>query len=108
MWQRDRKNYHLILNSYAVTPDGYLIEMACGAQRQQRKSRQTTLAPYLEHCPICDGIWRIVFTSVEDAKSTVRSTSDMKVLKRSLALTNSATLKKMINARIKKLEKVGA
>jgi len=108
MWQKDRKNYHLILNSNAVVLEGELIEMACGIQRHPNKSRQVVITPTWEHCPICDGIWHIVFTSVADARDRVKTTTNVKVLSRALELASQVTLRKMIEARIRKLQKGGA
>lgn len=110
MWQRSRGKYHLLLNFSADVGDGRFLQSACGDQIQVNKKNQMAyIWSYTERsCPICIGVWHICFTSVADAKPTIAKETNMKVLRRALELAKQSTLRKAIEVRIKKLEKVGA
>ncbi len=109
MWQRSRGKFHLLLHFSPDVADGRFLQSACGDQIQVRRKNQETFVVNPEkQCPICAGVWHIVFTSVADAKTTVQSARNAKMLKRALELASQATLRKMIEVRIKKLQKGGA
>jgi len=109
MWQRSRGKFHLLLHFSRDVADGRFLLSACGDQIQVRQKNQETFVVNPEkQCPICAGVWHISFTSVADAKTTVQKETNMKVLKRALELASQATLRRMLEARIRKLQKGGA
>ncbi len=109
MWQRSRGKYHLLLNFSADVYDGRFLQSACGDQIQvNKKNQQAFIWSYEKTCKVCTGVWHICFTSVADAKPTIAKETNMKVLRRALELAKQSTLRKAIEVRIKKLEKVGA
>lgn len=109
MWQRSRGKFHLLLNFSVDVADGRFLQSACGDQIQVRRMNQETFVFNSEkQCAICAGVWHICFTSVADAKTSVQGETNVKMLKRALELASQATLRKMIEARIKKLQKGSA
>lgn len=109
MWQRSRGTHHLLLNFSADVNDGQFVQSACGAQVQVNKNNQKAfVSSYEKTCKVCTGVWHICFTSVADAKPTIAKETNMKVLTRALDLAKQSTLRKAIEARIKKLQKGGA
>lgn len=109
MWQRSRGKFHLLLHFSADVADGRFLQSACGDQIQVNKKNQEAFVFNSEkQCAIYAGVWHISFTSVADAKTAVQNQTNLKVLNRALELARQATLRKMLEARIKKLEKGGA
>jgi hypothetical protein len=108
MWQKEKGKLHLLLNHSSAVLDGRFFQTACGELVQSRKDKQKLFPDHIaDCCVVCTGVWRLTFTSVDDAKGTLRLTTNLTVLRRSLEITTSVTLKKMLQARIHKLEKVG-
>ena len=105
MWQKDKGEYHLLLNYSSETQDGSFRATACEGLIQSKKKNQSLFPLHGEGCVICEGVWRLVFTSVDDAKTTLKHTENLTVMRRALELTKSVTLKKAIEARVRKLEK---
>ena len=108
MWQKNEGKLHLLLNHRSDVAEGRYLQTACGDQGQVRKDKQQLFPAHIaDCCVVCTGVWRLVCTSVDDAKGTLSYTTNMTVLRKSLEITTSVTLKKMLQARIRKLEKVG-
>jgi len=109
MWQRSRGSFHLLLRYSSVDlRDGQFLQSACGDQIQVNRKNQKNFVEYFEKsCPVCNGVWRICFTSVSDAKHTISKETNIKVLNRALELASQKTLRKAIEVRIKKLQKGG-
>lgn len=108
MWQKVNGKYHLLLNGEGVE-DGRMLQTACENIVDVRHKNQV---PYVSYggkmCEICKGVWHIVFTSVSDAKTSLRDQTNKQVIHRCLELTTSITLKKSLEARLRKLERQGA
>jgi len=104
MWQKYKGQWHLLLNHSSDMQDGRFLETACGDQIQSKRKNQNVFNSG-ENCKVCIGVWHLVFTSNADAITTLKNSFDLVVLRRSLWLTRSSTLKKAIGARIRKLEK---
>lgn len=108
MWQKDKGKLHLLLQHSSDVAEGRFLQTACGDQVQVRKDKQQSFPNHIaDCCVVCTGVWRLVCTSVDDAKGTLNHATNMAVLRRSFEITGSITLKKLIGARIRKLEKVG-
>lgn len=105
MWQKDGRKFHLLLNYSSDTMDGLYRPIACDDSIQFRRSKQDLFAPHEKCCPICWGIYRLTCTSVDDAKKSLTHETSLAVLHRASYLTKSVTLRKAIDARIRKLEK---
>lgn len=106
MWQKDKGKMHLILNNSGDIADGRFMQTACGDLVRMKKDKQLAFVPHIaDCCAVCTGVWRLVFTSVDDARSTLNLTVNLVVLRRSFEVTRSKTLRKMITARIRKIEK---
>lgn len=106
MWQKDKGKFHLLLNySSDATQEGLFRQTACNNSFQFRRAKQDLFAPHEQCCKICWGVYRLICTSVDDAKKSLAFETDLKVLNRSLELTRSITLRKAIVSRIRKMEK---
>lgn len=104
MWQKNKGTYHLLLRFSADVVDGQFLQTACGDQIQvRRKSQSTWVFDAHKPCPICVGVWRLCFTSVDDAKKTLSKETNIKVLNRALEIASQKTLRRAIEARIRKL-----
>lgn len=108
MWQKNKGTFHLLLHFSSDVVDGRFLQTACGDQIQvRRKSQSTWVLDAQKPCPICVGVWRLCFTSVDDAKRTLRNETNVKVLNRALEIANQKTLRKAIEARIKRILRGG-
>jgi hypothetical protein len=105
MWQKENGKYHMLVNyDQSEGDDGRCLGTFCG--RTLRVNEKTVEAFVMDRrCKICEGVWRLVCTSVDDAKCTLRSENDHDILYWAEIHAKQATLKKAIRARIKKLEK---
>ncbi len=106
MWQKEKGKWHLLLNHSADLQDGRFLQTACGNQIQVKRKSQNVFA-LGENCSVCMGVWHIVFTSVAEAKTTLKTTTNLDVLNRSLELTKSISLMNAIVSRINKIKKAG-
>jgi hypothetical protein len=105
MWQKNKGKFHLLLRFSADLIDGKFLQSACGDQIQvRRKAQRSWIWGEEKMCPICMGIWRLCFTSVDDARQSLKNQTNIKVLERALEIARQATLKKAIETRIKKLK----
>jgi hypothetical protein len=78
----------------------------CGQPKRRRKSEE-----YLASCAWCDGVYRICFTSVEDAKTSIQSASLKDLMAaQQFEVKNSCrvSLLNMIARQISKLKKAKA
>lgn len=105
MWQKNKSKHHLLLNYSNETCDGSFRQTACGDQIRSKKKNQSAYPPLAQDCEICSEVWHIAFTSVSEAISKLKNTTNVKVLDQVAILTNSTTLLKAIHARMRKLEK---
>jgi hypothetical protein len=105
MWQKVNGKYHLLMHMDQDVADGCFRECACGRQVQVRRKNQD---PYVHYggkkCEICSGVWHINFTSVDDAKGSIRIQRNLKVLRRALELADRVTLTRALESRIRQLE----
>jgi hypothetical protein len=104
MWQKEKGKYHLLLNFSESVIDGRFLQTACNDLLQVQRNKQ---AEWVSdgRCIICEGVWRLICTSVDDAKQTLKDTDDLRVLQRALNLSKSVTLIKAIQARMNRLER---
>jgi len=106
MWQKVKGKYHLLL-SFAhrveTIEDGRFLQTACQEQVQVRKKNQVPY-PLENKCGICSGVSHLINTSVDEAKRYyLKRESRLVVLYRAHELTTSKTLRKAIEARIRKV-----
>lgn len=106
MWQKDKGKFHLLLNYSSDTMDGLFRHIACKDDSIQfRRAKQDMFAPHENCCKVCWGVYRLICTSVDDAKKSLAFEMDLVVLYRAEYLTKSKTLRKAIFSRIVKLKK---
>lgn len=106
MWQKYKGRFHLLLRFSADVVDGRFLHSACGDQIQvKRKTQKPWMFDADKPCVVCVGVWRLCFTSVDDAKNTLAKETNIKVLNRALEIASQKTLCKAIEVRIKKLQK---
>jgi hypothetical protein len=112
IWQRSdqttHSRYHLLAGQ-----NGNHVKTACGMEVYTRRGQQTeeVWAIYDRMCPTCKQIWQIVFTSVDEARSTLKSVTDLPVLEGALRLARqkngAATLIKMLERRVQQAGRRG-
>lgn len=106
MWQKYKGKYHLILNHQIDKEDGRMIVIACDDVISSKKKNQTAYPLDIRTCcEVCAYVWRLVYTSTSDAKNNIKDMSNLRALRRALYLSRSVTLNKMIDVRIRKIEK---
>ena len=109
MWQKHKGSYHLLLNNAETMEDGRFAQTACIELLQVRHKDQVPYVIYdQKKCIVCNGVWHIVFTSVQDARTSLKNQDNIKVLRRAADLTRSITLKMALEAKVRKLEKAKA
>ena len=109
MWQKVKGKYHLLLTFTPDIQDGRFLLGACGNQVQVLRQNQVSYVSYGGHmCVICNGVWHINCTSVDDARHSISEQTNLKVLRRALELADRKTLQQLLRSRISKLEKAGA
>ena len=108
MWQKHKGRYHFILNHQTDKEDGRIIVIACNDMISSKKKNQVSyLMNMADSCDICACVWRLVYTSVSDAKNNLKDMNNLRGLRRALELSKSVTLNKAIEIRIRKIEKAG-
>lgn len=105
MWQKDKGKYHLLLNFSDGVMEGGFLQTACEDMLQVRRRNQAMFHQLDSVCEVCNGVWHICYTSVDDAKQTLKNTSNLTVLRRATDIAKQATLIKAIEVRIRKVEK---
>jgi hypothetical protein len=108
MWQKVNGKYHLLLSAVPIedVSDGRFMQSACGSQVQVRRKNQISHVSYGgKRCEICNGVWFINFTSVDDARQSIKGQTNLKVLRRALELSDRVTLTRALASRISMLEK---
>lgn len=105
MWQKAKGKYHLLMG---IEPEkageGRFLLTACDDQIQVRKKNQVAYVMRTEEmCKVCNGVWHIRFTSVEDARSYIRNQANLKILQRALELEDRKTMRQVLEYRIKHL-----
>lgn len=105
MWQKHKGKFHLILNHQIDKEDGRFIAIACNDLIQNKKKNQISYPMSVVTCEICDCVWRLVYTSVSDAKNSLKNMNNLRALRRALGLSRSVTLDKAIEIRIRQIEK---
>ena len=106
MWQKYKGKYHLILHHQIDKEDGRFIAIACDDLINSRRKNQTAYPLDIRTCcETCACVWRLVYTSTSDAKNNIKDMSNLRALRRALYLSRSVTLNKMIDKRIRKIEK---
>jgi Zn-finger nucleic acid-binding protein len=104
IWQKHKNNYHLLRPVSDGLQDGAYVKTVCNVQIVVKRKDQLVIVTD-DMCPICNGVWHLVYTSVADAMQSVRRETNQKVLDCAAIATSSSTLLKAINARIRKLQK---
>jgi hypothetical protein len=105
MWQRHKSAYHLLPNWNAGIGDGAHLQTACGTTVKVNSKMQLTLPVFADkRCQACYDIQCLAFSSINDAKSLLTRIKDVKTLRQALLWTSSKTARKMIEARINKLD----
>lgn len=109
MWQKSKKKLHLILNHQIDKEDGRFIAIACNDLIPSRKKNQISYPMNVaDCCEVCAYVWRLVYTSTSDAKNNLKTMNNLRALRRALELSKSVTLNKMIEIRIRQIEKAAA
>ena len=108
MWQKADGKYHWILIAgRRLVKDGQQQAMTyCEKTVIVQPGDQV---PYVREgrCEFCDGVANIIHTAAYEAiQYSVKRETRVDVLHRALEFTSSVTLKKAIERRIRKLEKV--
>lgn len=104
MWQADKDGSHLLWD-YNSDLRGVLVETACGKRMKANPKKQTISPLVNKNCVMCNSLWHIVCTSVEDAKGALKKETNLHVLERVTLLSRSMSLRKMAQARINRLKK---
>lgn len=114
MWQKIDKNpttkYHLVVRNV----DGNILA-ACGQLMREKRDLQVQYWSdvfYGRECMLCREIYGIVYTSVEDAMTTIRKEEKLTVIHGALAVARlnpngKATLIRILESRERVLEKAG-
>lgn len=103
MWQKYKGKFHFLLNADRME-DGRTAQSACQELIEVARKNQTTY-PMDNKCGKCSRIAVLINSSIEDSKDDLRREKDMYILRRAFELTQSVTMRKMIRAQIRKLEK---
>lgn len=103
MWQKWKGKYHFLITVRGVAKEGQFLQTYCQELVQVRKKNQVPY-PLERKCGNCSGVSALINTSVEEAKRySLPRESRLVVLYRALELTQSVTLKKAIESRIRKV-----
>ncbi len=107
MWQRPYKNakvYHYLLRDDWRLEDDAIAQVACGVEISIRRAIQDVY-PIHRRCGICNGVYHLVSTSVAEAMGSLKNQENVDVLRIAAEVVCLATLKKAIEAKIKRLDK---
>lgn len=107
MWQKVDGKYHWVLSAdRLLVEDGQQAMTCC---KQAVTVQRADQVPYVREgrCEFCDGVTSIIHTAAYEAINySVKAETRVDVLLRALDFTSSVTLKKAIERKIRKLEKV--
>ncbi len=103
MWQRVNRRWHLFVIDVSRIPDGQFAATACSNPIQVRRRNQSVF-PSEKRCNFCSRVSQLINSSIDNARYFLPKEKDLAVLRRALELTQSSTLVKMLDARIRRLE----
>ncbi len=107
-WQKAKGKFHYLPYDDGIVEEGRFLSAGCSVLMQVSRRSQVIYPEMSNRCEECVDVWRLIATSVDDAKITLKSETRLIVLEQAAKFTKSITLRKAIEARIRKLEKAGA